>query len=530
MVNGMFPGPLIEANWGDYIEVNVHNDINGPEEPTTLHWHGLNMPGTPWFDGVPITSQCPITPGNNITYRFRADEYGTSWYHSHVSAQYTQGVVGPIVIHGPSEHVEYDDDLGPVLVSDWYHQYYTELVDIALRPAKDLNDLRPFADSNLLAGAGRYPCSNITDGTPCTEDVPYPRWSVEAGKTYRLRFVNTGSVSFFTITLDSHAFTVIAVDFVPVQPYETDRLILAVGQRMDVVITASADPAQSYWLRASNSPTCADTKAEFDAFGIISYPGASPGTEPPPADVPPVQNPLCDTGDIAQLQPVYPMAVEEPDLTLTLHLSTILLPTGQGTSLARFVINNETFDSTALYSNPLLPSVLQGVSSFPPDQNVYATGSARVVRIILISEFLPGHPMHLHGHDFQVLAQGVGEWDGTITNPGNPARRDVQMMYFGANASDPTVGPNYMVIQYEADNPGVWPLHCHLAWHLAAGMMSVIVERQDDLQATANELPQEIARTCALYKEWASTQQGMWGEEGPDTKAGSSSNSTKRAV
>jgi FtsP/CotA-like multicopper oxidase with cupredoxin domain len=118
-----------------------------------------------------------------------------------------------------------------------------------------------------------------------------------------------------------------------------------------------------------------------------------------------------------------------------------------------------------LYEQPVLHSVLDGVTAFPPEQHVYSTGAARIVRLILVGDFQPPHPMHLHGHDFQVLAQGVGEWDGTIINPRNPARRDVQQMHSGVNASDPNIGPNYVMIQYEADNPGVWPPHRHFTWY-----------------------------------------------------------------
>ena len=88
LVNGAFPGPTIEANWGDTIQVTVHNQITGPEEGTGLHWHGQLQKGTPWFDGVPAVGQCPIAPGSSFTYTFQASLYGTSWYHSHYSAQY----------------------------------------------------------------------------------------------------------------------------------------------------------------------------------------------------------------------------------------------------------------------------------------------------------------------------------------------------------------------------------------------------------------------------------------------------------
>jgi len=116
LVNGAFPGPLIEANWGDKIIVNVHNNITNPEEGTAIHWHGLLQIGTPWEDGSPGVSQCPITPSKSFTYEFIADLFGTTWYHAHYSAQYAGGVVGPIVIHGPTQ-ARYDIDVGPVMVS-----------------------------------------------------------------------------------------------------------------------------------------------------------------------------------------------------------------------------------------------------------------------------------------------------------------------------------------------------------------------------------------------------------------------------
>lgn len=88
LINGQFPGPQIEANWGDMVEVEVHNQITGPEEGTSLHWHGLLQKSSPWMDGVPGVQQCPIAPGTSFKYTFQADLYGSTWYHSHYSAQY----------------------------------------------------------------------------------------------------------------------------------------------------------------------------------------------------------------------------------------------------------------------------------------------------------------------------------------------------------------------------------------------------------------------------------------------------------
>lgn len=100
LVNGQFPGPTLEANWGDIFSVTVKNRITGPTEGTSLHWHGLLQRNTSWYDGVPSVGQCPIAPGSDFTYTFRAGLYGTSWYHSHYSAQYADGLFGPMIIHG----------------------------------------------------------------------------------------------------------------------------------------------------------------------------------------------------------------------------------------------------------------------------------------------------------------------------------------------------------------------------------------------------------------------------------------------
>lgn len=118
LINGQYPGPAIEANWGDMIEVTVHNRIEGPSEGTSFHWHGMLQYGTQWEDGTPGVSQCPIAPGESQTYRFQAQQFGTSFYHAHYSAQYTAGVIGPMQIYGPSS-IEYDIDVGSIMLSDW---------------------------------------------------------------------------------------------------------------------------------------------------------------------------------------------------------------------------------------------------------------------------------------------------------------------------------------------------------------------------------------------------------------------------
>jgi FtsP/CotA-like multicopper oxidase with cupredoxin domain len=133
------------------IQVTVTNSL--PDEGTSLHWHGFLQTETPWYDGVPAVSQCPIAPGQVLVYKFRADMYGTTWYHSHYSAQYAGGALGPIVVHGP-QTADYDEDIGAVILSDWYHQDYFTLVN------QTMNGGVPLSDNNLINGKMNYPCQN----------------------------------------------------------------------------------------------------------------------------------------------------------------------------------------------------------------------------------------------------------------------------------------------------------------------------------------------------------------------------------
>ena len=225
LINGQFPGPTIEANWGDTITVTVNNAITDPEEGTALHWHGLLQTGTPWEDGVPAVSQCPIAPGKSLTYSFKADLYGTSWYHSHYSAQYAGGIIGPMIIYGPKS-ADYDIDLGPALLTDYYHKPYFDLVEEVM--GTNLSLIAPRSVNNLINGKMDYNCSLVTDGTPCTNNAGLSKFKFTTGKKHRLRLINAGSEAIQRFSIDEHTMTVIANDFVPIKPYETDIVTLSV--------------------------------------------------------------------------------------------------------------------------------------------------------------------------------------------------------------------------------------------------------------------------------------------------------------
>ncbi|MCJ1231423.1 hypothetical protein MMC12_008100 [Toensbergia leucococca] len=272
LINGQFPGPLIEANWGDWIQVTLHNNIDNPKEGTSLHWHGLLQTLTPWYDGTPSVQQCPVAPGSSFTYLFKADLYGSSWYHSHYSSQYAGGLFGPMIIHGPKAiDTGYDFDVGPGMLSDWHHPDYFSIVEDTESTNKALWAVS--SDNNLINGKMNFDCTTVNDGVPCVSNAGLSKFNFTTGKTHRLRLINTSAAALQRFSIDEHEMMVIANDFVPINPYNTTVVTLAVGQRADVLVTATGMGTGVYWIR-SNISTYALSKNR-DAVAAIYYDQAS---------------------------------------------------------------------------------------------------------------------------------------------------------------------------------------------------------------------------------------------------------------
>ena len=147
----------------------------------------------------------------------------------HYSAQYSGGAHGPMVIHGP-KHEEYDIDVGPIILEDWFHADYYSLVE------GTMNGLFPPSNNNLINGRMNYPCANTT--LPCTPNAGTSKFKFESGKKHLLRLINMGAEGNQKFSIDGHQLKVIAVDYIPVEPYMTNVVTLAVGQRTDVVVSA----------------------------------------------------------------------------------------------------------------------------------------------------------------------------------------------------------------------------------------------------------------------------------------------------
>lgn len=380
LINGQFPGPNIEANWGDMLSITVNNEIYNPDEGTAMHWHGMLQRDTPWMDGVPAMGQCPIAPGHSFTYVFQAELYGTSWYHAHYSAQYAGGVAGPMTIYGPSQ-LDYDCDVGPVMLTDWYHIPYFSIVADAV--GTDLSLIPPTSDSVLINGRNNFTCSdpsydngtyyvasNINstlDTYICREGAQLSQFRFQAGKTHRLRLVNHGADGVQKFQVDGLEMTVIAIDYVPVVPYTTDVATLGVAQRMDVLVTAPSDITASYWMRTQDvgGVTCGGSKAPL-ALAAIYNEDADTSIMPTSSPTTVINATVCDISQ-PWTTPEYPITPSTPSFQQDLSVSLNMNETGS----FEWRLNNQTF--RANFNHPILFMAAEGNVSYPedPQWNVY---------------------------------------------------------------------------------------------------------------------------------------------------------------
>lgn len=192
--------------------------------------------------------------------------------------------------------------------------------------------------------------------------------------------------------------------------------------------------------------------------------------------------------------PRYPIPASTPTSIETIEIAL----TSNGTHNV-YLLNGVQHMTN--FSTSLLDDIAAGQNTFAPSEMVHngganGTGATRFVfRNLDAGGF---HPMHLHGHNFQVLSVGFGEWNGSIVRGANPARRDTQVM-------PPALGgPSHLVVQWERDNPGVWPLHCHLAWHLSAGLYLNVLEGREVLADGSGyrDIGRQVGETCGPWRIW----------------------------
>ncbi|PHU18349.1 Laccase-5 [Capsicum chinense] len=518
-VNGQFPGPTLEVNNGDTLVVNV---VNRARYNVTIHWHGVRQMRTAWADGPEFITQCPIRPGKSYTYRFTIQgQEGTLWWHAH-SSWLRATVYGALIIH-PKEGENYPFPKPkretPILLGEWWDKNPIDVVRQATRTgaAPNVSDAYTF---NGQPG-DLYKCSS--------QDTTVVH--MDSGDTNLLRVINAGLNQQLFFTVANHKFTVVGADASYVKPFTTSVLMLGPGQTTDVLIKAD-QPAARYYMAARAYASAQG--APFDnttTTAILEYKTASCSSncvksKPVFPSLPAYNDTATATAFTTKFR--SPRKVEVPteideNLFITVGLGLNNCSSGarsrncQGPNGTRFTasMNNVSFVLPSNFS--LLQAHHKGIPgvfstdfpAVPPVKFDYTGNVSRSlwqptrgtrlynlkygarVQVVLQGTSIftaENHPIHLHGYDFYIIAEGFGNFnpktDTAKFNLVDPPLRNT--------ASVPVNG--WTVIRFVADNPGVWLMHCHLDVHITWGLaMAFLVENGiselESLEAPPEDLP-----------------------------------------
>ncbi|KAJ3406570.1 ferroxidase fet3 [Chytridiales sp. JEL 0842] len=507
-VNGQWPPPPINVDFGDTLIVNMKNSL---DVPTSLHSHGLFQNGTVQYDGPAFVTQCPVPPGESFQYRIPIQQHGTYWIHGHNLGHYVDGLRAPLILHATKEAYKYDYDL-TLGLSDWYHDEHPVLLKQFLS-IYNPGGAEPIPDAALI--------NHKKDGDEVFTFVP--------GKTYRIRLICMTALATFRFWIDGHDFQVIEVDGVDTQPLTVGSLKIAAAQRYSVLVKAreasnatnvryllhadmdldmfdnppaSLNPRVTAQIVYSNSSSAAPLNLT-QALEIPLSPESLAQTAPtltvdtlfdPPGGV---EATLQDT----DLVPLFPQAPFESVVMQSHTLKVTFELMNDGT-------NRGLFNKIA-FKHPLVPPLFSAISldastvetpeaygryTHPlvipsTTQNTTTTTLIPVVEIILINDDPGNHPFHLHGHTFQILHKSTEPYDPSVplpTFPENPVRRDTVVV--------PSQG--FAVLRFTADNPGIWLFHCHIEWHLEAGLSLLFFERPLELPQRQTGLDPTFTQHC----------------------------------
>ncbi|CAI0415627.1 unnamed protein product, partial [Linum tenue] len=515
-VNGMYPGPTLEIKNGDTLSVKV---INKGKYNITIHWHGVRQMRTGWADGPEFVTQCPIRPGGSYTYRFTVrGQEGTLWWHAH-STWLRATVYGALLIQ-PREGTNFPfakpNRQSTLLLGEWWNANPVDVVREATRTGAAPN----ISDAYTINGQ-----PGVSSSPTDTVVVP-----ISSGETNLLRVVNSAMNQPLFFTIANHKFTVVGADASYVKPFTTSVLMLGPGQTTDVLISGDQTPGRYYMAaRAYQSAQ----NAPFDnttTTAILEYSKSSSAAKPImprlPAfnDTPTVT--AFSTSFRSREKALVPAQVDE-NLFFTVGLGLNSCPPNfnktqqcQGPNGTRFTasMNNVSFSLPSNFS--LLQAHKQGIRGVfttdfpaaPPRVFDYtgnvsrslfqpATGTKLYrlkygsrVQVVLQGTSIvtpENHPIHLHGYDFYIIAEGFGNFnpktDSSKFNLVDPPLRNTAAVPVGG----------WAVIRFVADNPGVWLMHCHLDVHITWGLAMAFLVEDGVGKLEAIEPPPEDLPICS---------------------------------
>jgi FtsP/CotA-like multicopper oxidase with cupredoxin domain len=260
-INRQLPGPAIQVCKNDLIVVDVVNEMEGSD--TTIHWHGIDHSDTPFMDGVPYVTQCPIHFGSMFRYKFEANSEGTFFYHSHAGHQKSNGVYGALVVRDYEREELFDKDLPEhvVVLSDWMNSLTEDFFP-------GLKSEKSHPHSLLINGRGR----NFEGAFNASDQPPLTIFHIDQGQKFKFRIIGASSgVCPIKFQIESHNFTVIATDAIRVKPFRADTLVVTSGERYDIVVHANQHEKETYWMRISLIDQCVDDDIQIEQFAVLLY-------------------------------------------------------------------------------------------------------------------------------------------------------------------------------------------------------------------------------------------------------------------
>ncbi|MHB9857171.1 multicopper oxidase family protein [Streptomyces sp. YIM S03343] len=431
-------GKEVRLPAGDTLVAELSNQL--PAKTTTsIHWHGIALRND--MDGVPGATQTAVGTGSAFTYRFITDKPGTYFFHPHVGVQSDRALYAPLIVEDPKEPLAYDDEW-VVVLDDW-------LDGVTGTPDDAYAELRKgtggSGNMSGMQGMDGMESTSTGDGSASKRfmltggssrllggdagDVRYPHHLINGriaadpavrtgkpGMKLRVRIINAGADTAYRVALGGHRMTITHTDGFPVRHREVDALLVGMGERYDVLVT----------LGDGVFPLVAQAEGK-DASGLALLRTAAGSA--PKADVRPKEL----DGEVvtaSELSAADEVRLEESTTDVTHRIRL----TG-GMRRYNWAINGVAFDMSDPRANPLL--IEEG----------------QRVRLDFVNASGMWHPMHLHGHTYQLGTSGP--------------RKDTAIVLPGRTLS----------VYFDADNPGLWMLHCHNAYHGAAGMMADLAYR-----------------------------------------------------
>ncbi|KAJ2403319.1 ferroxidase fet3 [Coemansia sp. RSA 2559] len=504
-VNGTLPVPPVHITKGDTLVLQVNNML---DVPTSMHAHGLFQNGTTFLDGPNMVSQCGIPPAQSFTYVYKeVAQSGLYWLHSHTNHQNAAGLRTPLVVHDlGSPPYQYDGDR-LLWFEDWYPREF---------------DARANQTIHSFPPPITYP-SALVNGYDGGKRMPALLFA--PAKTYRIRLVNMSITESFRFSIPGHPLHVIETDGYYTLPYAVDGVDMGPGQRYSVLVKAPPGkpapnaPVYKVELYANFLPKRAQLNPLVH-YGPV-YQNATQASSTLPARYSHYSfdtrgkkdnKGLVWSNDIL-IQGLANQRALPVDRQIVLNIGGALFTD----ATTHDVINNITYANSSvptLYSVLTLPdSLVRNTTLYGGQTHSVVLDHMEAIELFVKNPNLLAHPMHLHGHRFQVVEYGPiapserppslpptaddpglqSEYQSildtiapVVTNLGRPTERDTV-----------AVPPmQYVKIRFRADNPGVWLFHCHMDIHFAMGMAMTFIEAPELLRKST-KIPKQMLDMCS---------------------------------